>query len=106
MAEKLNNVNDEKLTNKKDKEINEDILDIEFEPFNITKKQQSYEITKSFGVPQNTNLKNTVLEFFYNEKLDEKTNPIFVYALYNYFTNLKKKLGDALHIPKIKKGLR
>jgi hypothetical protein len=63
----LNTVNNEKINTKKEKEIKEDILDIQFDNY-LTKVGDSEYITKVFG-NQTDYLEDESLDFFYSEKL-------------------------------------
>ena len=120
---KLNEVNQENVTTVlPDKEIKNDIIKLEFEPYQFKVGDSQY-VCESFG--NNTALLNNLtVEFFYNEKLDLiDSNEEQFYSMFyrvslirndnnpqkrvdNYIKNLKKKLREALNIPKVIKGIR
>lgn len=114
----LNKINNEKVTEtKSDEKIKSDVLKIDFEPFFIDGIDSSIITNYGFGRPT-ANLKG-VIEFFYSERLEENKRPavlngtVFVMSenktkikIFDYFTNIKKRLEVALNIPKIKVGYR
>ena len=113
----LNLVNNEQVTKPiSDNEIKKDILDLEFDSFDVGNK--SNYITNKFG-NMTSNLEGQHLAFFYNEKFEDsfkknKNNGRSFYSTYivngeidpieEYIVNLKRKLEVALNIPKIIKG--
>lgn len=118
---KLNKVNNEQVTTVlPDKEIKHDIINIEFDTFTFGAGDSEY-VTEQFGNKTRI-LDNLTIEFFYNEKLDLNDQNVnlmrsnlFVSNMFlnlsrsnvnNYIKNLKKKLREALNIPKVVKGLR
>jgi predicted DNA-binding protein YlxM (UPF0122 family)/flavin-binding protein dodecin len=114
----INEVNNDNLySSPPDTKLNYNILKIEFEPFQVNNRQYSKIITKAFGNETET-LNSATIEFFYNEKLDiEEINKEINILRSNVFDvrqkfvnsqilNYKKKLRDALNIPKVLKGIR
>ena len=121
----LNLVNNEQVTKPlPDSEIKHDILDIEFDSFDVG--DNSRYITNIFGEMTDA-LNNQHLEFFYNEKFEFKflkntgidnffsmrnATSLFggrgvidkIDPIQGYIVNLKKKLEVALNIPKVIKG--
>jgi hypothetical protein len=109
---------------KTDQKIKNDILNLEFESYTLGAGDSDY-ITEKFG-NKNKDLDGKTIEFFYNERLDipefvglnvvnvgssflQRSN-LFVNIprinVSSYIINLRKKLRDALNIPKVMKGLR
>lgn len=113
----LNTINKEKVDNKTDKKIKEDILNIEFDSLLVSNSNFSKYITSQFGI-QSDNLIGETLQFFYSEKFEtnivsnssvfisliDYRNPRANYLVDKYIINHKKKLRDALNINKIMKG--
>ena len=89
-----NIVNNEIVTKKiPDSILKDEILDIEFEPFNIGIRSKI--ITRSFGKETN-NLEQITVEFFYNDKFNIKLNSFnlensLITSINEYFITLKRK---------------
>ena len=87
MAEKIK-------SNKKEKEIKEDLVDISIKSFKVSgaNDTQSKLITKPFGV-EIAVLQNKSVPYFYHELLDKNEGSYA--AFYNYFNEIKQELRYA-----------
>jgi len=113
----INKVNNDNLySSGPDVKLNNNILKIEFEPFTKINNAISEYITEAYGNKTNS-LNGASIEFFYNEKLDLyniepgnglQSNIVFgrQKLVSSQILNYKKKLRDALNIPKVLKGIR
>jgi hypothetical protein len=86
-----------------DNQIKEYILNIHFDTINISKNECRIIMKKIFGLVDGDNLTGTY-EFFYHEILDNDEYLDSNMKVAKYFISCKKKIANALNIPKILKG--